>query len=207
MRIGDEDRLKVILIRHGKTKGNMESRYIGATDEPLCREGMEEIRLRVRAGAYPGADIVYASPLKRCIHTAELIYPEKTPILCADLRECYFGEFENKNYLELAGNENYKNWLAGNGTLEFPGGESQEDFKKRCRAAYETIIGNSRKEDTALVVHGGTIMAVLERYGEPRKGFYDWQLKNGEGYLCELKEDNIRLKVLLKLGERGGQHG
>ena len=31
--------MDVYLIRHGKTKGNLEGRYIGTTDEPLCEEG------------------------------------------------------------------------------------------------------------------------------------------------------------------------
>ena len=49
-------------------------------------------------------------------------------------------------------------------------------------------------------------MAILEKYGEPEKSFYDWQLKNGEGYLCELKEDPLRygtVTVLKKLGGTG----
>ena len=45
---------KVTLIRHGKTAGNLEKRYIGITDEVLCKEGREEIA----AKEYPKADIV-----------------------------------------------------------------------------------------------------------------------------------------------------
>ena len=32
--------VRVILIRHGKTRGNLEGRYVGRTDEPLCPEGV-----------------------------------------------------------------------------------------------------------------------------------------------------------------------
>lgn len=35
--------MKLIFIRHGKTAGNLERRYIGRTDEPLCDEGIAEI--------------------------------------------------------------------------------------------------------------------------------------------------------------------
>ncbi len=197
--------MKVILIRHGKTKGNLENRYMGTTDEPLCKSGMEQIQSLVSSHSYPKAEVIYVSPLKRCIKTAELIYPGKALILCKNLKECYFGEFENKNYLELAGNKNYQEWLDSNGTLEFPGGEKQKDFRKRCCQAYETIIENCGRKDTALIVHGGTIMAVLEKYGVPKKGFYDWQVKNAEGYLCQLQEDNRSLKVLEKLKGREEQ--
>ena len=87
--------LKVILIRHGKTYGNMLGRYIGSrTDEPLCREG---IRL-LREKKYPPAEYVYTSPMRRCLETAGEIYPG---VPCGRnhlLAECDFGAFENKNY-------------------------------------------------------------------------------------------------------------
>ena len=31
------------LLRHALTRGNLEGRYIGQTDEPLCREGREQL--------------------------------------------------------------------------------------------------------------------------------------------------------------------
>ena len=46
--------MKIILIRHGKTEGNIKNRYIGRTDEPLCGEGLDEIR----KNKYPPADFV-----------------------------------------------------------------------------------------------------------------------------------------------------
>ena len=53
--------MKLIFIRHGKTAGNLERRYIGRTDEPLCDEGIAEILGK----EYPDADIVVASPMFR----------------------------------------------------------------------------------------------------------------------------------------------
>ena len=61
--------MKLILIRHGKTKGNREKRYIGKTDEPLEKN-------TVIVKKYPKTDIVISSPMKRCIMTANLIYPD-----------------------------------------------------------------------------------------------------------------------------------
>ena len=62
--------MKIILIRHGKTAGNIKGRYIGKTDEPLCEEGINEIR----ENTYPKADFVISSPMLRCRQTAEIIY-------------------------------------------------------------------------------------------------------------------------------------
>ena len=84
----------MVLIRHGKTYGNTQGRYIGArTDEPLCPEG----KAALFKSSYPEAEFVYVSPMKRCIETAQCIYPgipmEKNLLL----KECDFGVFENKS--------------------------------------------------------------------------------------------------------------
>ena len=45
---------EIILVRHGKTAGNLEGRYIGSrTDEPLCEEGIHALEEKVREGIYP----------------------------------------------------------------------------------------------------------------------------------------------------------
>ena len=55
----ENDKITVCLIRHGITKGNLEGRYIGTTDEPLYDNKIQK--------AYPDADLVVSSPLKRCV--------------------------------------------------------------------------------------------------------------------------------------------
>ena len=192
--------LEFFFIRHGKTYGNTLGRYIGTTDEPLCREGRECLT----GGTYPQVETVYVSPMKRCLETAAILYPGLTPKVIDQLRECDFGEFENKNYLELSGNPAYQEWVDSGGALPFPGGESQEAFKKRCREGFRkvleqelfyrnapgglekrlhgTYVDAASPRRIALVVHGGTIMSILEAYGSPRESFYRWQAKNGEGF-------------------------
>lgn len=167
--------MRIVFIRHGKTRGNLEKRYIGVTDEPLCAEGIAELR----AGRYPDCEIVVSSPMKRCIETARLIYPDKVPVICAKLSECDFGDFEGKNFTELSGNADYQRWVDSGGTLPFPNGESPDDFKARCVRGFDEMISRfSEHKSIAFTVHGGTIMAVMERYGG--RGFYDYQIGNGD---------------------------
>lgn len=45
--------MKIVLIRHGATKGNLEKRYIGRTDEDLCGEGIKKLKEDTYAGIYP----------------------------------------------------------------------------------------------------------------------------------------------------------
>ena len=53
--------MKLLLIRHGMTQGNLEKRYIGRTDEPLCAEGRTVLQKQT---AVP-CSRVFASPMKR----------------------------------------------------------------------------------------------------------------------------------------------
>ena len=131
--------MKIVLIRHGATKGNLEKRYIGRTDEDLCGEGIKKLKEYTCAGIYPPAQAVFSSPMKRCLSTAECIYPVQTPQIVWNFRECDFGLFEGKNYKELTGNPQYQQWIDSNGTLPFPGGEALTDFKKRSVRAFLEI--------------------------------------------------------------------
>lgn len=175
---------EIVLLRHLKTCGNTKGRYIGSrTDEPL----LESEKMRIRGRSYPSVEKLYVSPMKRCLETARWIWPEQASSMkiCSGLRECDFGEFENKNYLELSGNPSYQAWIDSGGTLPFPGGESMEAFRQRCLEAFEWIVKENKETDgrIAIVAHGGTIMAILEHYGTPERGYFDYQVKNGEGYL------------------------
>ncbi len=169
--------MRIVFIRHGKTKGNIEKRYIGSTDEELSDTGICEIEgLKYK---YPYAERIISSPMKRCIQTAGIIYGNAFEI-CEDLRECDFGDFENKNYGELKNNGDYLKWLESGGKNGFPGGEGYYEFCGRCSECFEKIILNNDAESLAFVVHGGTIMAILERFYYKKKSFFDWRIKNGE---------------------------
>ena len=173
--------IKIYLIRHGQTPGNKLSRYIGTTDEPLSEEG----RAFLEKLDYPMPDTLCVSPLLRCVETAGILFPEKEMHIIEELSECDFGEFENKNYKELSGNENYQKWIDSNGTLPFPGGESRENFKRRSLKGFQKAVAQCIREEVntaALVIHGGTIMNIMEEYGDRQRTFYEWHVKNGGGY-------------------------
>ena len=171
-----------ILIRHGMTKGNLEKRYVGCrTDEPLCPEGIASLRQH----PYPSVQCVYSSPMKRCLETAALIYPGIPVRIIPDFRECDFGEFEYKNYAELNGREDYQAWIDSGGELPFPGGESRKSFSARSVAAFRSLPPCGKNENRALIVHGGTIMAIMEAAASPKGSYFDFQVKNGWGYILD----------------------
>ncbi len=177
--------MRIIFIRHGATKGNLEKRYIGITDEELSAEGINKLKKTT----YPHGDKIIVSAMKRCIQTAHIIYPDREYIINEDLRECNFGIFENKSYEDLKDNKLYKDWLNSGGKTGFPEGESRQEFSARCCSAFICAVNTySHCESLVFVVHGGTIMAILEKYHISKKDFYSWQIKNGE--FSELKFEN-----------------
>lgn len=179
--------MKIILIRHGMTAGNLSGRYIGVTDEPLCREGADVVRSRV----YPPCDILFSSPMKRCIETAKLIYPALSPVIDEDFRECDFGDFEGKNYSELNGNAEYQRWIDSGGTLPFPNGESPDAFRSRCHEAFLRCVRPLDCGTAAFVVHGGTIMSIMSGFGGG--DYFGFRVKNACGYTAEFDGEKLTL--------------
>lgn len=200
MRNRTEDQIEIVMIRHGATPANREHRYLGKTDESLSEDGKKELKDNKKMYIYPEVSLVFTSPMKRCVETAELLYPETEKVVVPQWEEMDFGEFEGKNYLELKGNRKYQEWIDSNGTLPFPKGESREIFIKRCMDGFQKMLDcENLPEKMGLVVHGGTIMAILSSlYGGE---YFDYQLRNGQGYraiLC-LQEKNMKIVDLKKL--------
>lgn len=181
--------MTVYFIRHGQTQGNLEHRYIGSTDQPLCARGRDALGGR----ELPAVTALYVSPLRRCRETAALLYPDMPQITVDDLRECDFGAFEGHSYEELKEDPAYRAWIDTGGGSAPPGGEAKADMARRTEAAFRSITARHRPEDAiALVVHGGTIMALLEALEDSHE-FYRWQVPNGGGFCC--RWDGGRLTV------------
>lgn len=189
------DKINIYLIRHAATLGNTKGRYIGKTDESLCEKGKENIIRALNDNMYPNVNLVIVSPMKRCIETARLIYPTHKYIIIDELSEMDFGDFENKNYEELSGNKYYQKWIDSNGELPFPKGEVRQDFIERTMKGFRKTIEYVYKSDIykkmdkaekiniAMVVHGGTIMAITSSlYG---CDYYKYQIKNGRTLIIE----------------------
>lgn len=186
--------MKVYFIRHGKTKGNLEGRYVGRTDEGLQEDFIYELKEK----NMPVVDGIYVSPMRRCIETCGHMYPGREYEIVENLKEMDFGDFEYKSFDELNGDILYQSWVDSNGTLPFPGGESMITFQVRCKSAFEKAIENAMEsgyKEVAFVVHGGTIMALLDAYSEPHKDYFYWQVKNGCGYEGRIEVIDERMVI------------
>lgn len=184
-------KVSCLLIRHGKTQGNIEKRYIGCrTDEELCELGIKELK-KNSLTASKQFQLIYVSPLRRCRQTAELLFPGCETAVVDALKEIDFGDFENKNYEDLKEKAEYQKWLDTGGTIPFPNGEDRNSFVKRSIDAFNDILKADNQPVIPFVIHGGNIMAIMSEL--TGKDYYSFQISCGEAYQvsCLISEDNI----------------
>ncbi len=200
MRNRSENQITLVLIRHGATRANKEHKYAGKTDEALIEEGKKELEEYRKLQYYPDADVLFTSPMKRCMQTAEILYPKLKPVRVKDWEEMDFGAFEGKSYKELQGDKRYQAWIDSHGTLPFPEGESREEFIARCRKGFQYMREKLKQTEAekepqtiGMIVHGGTIMALLSTYGDG--DYFDYQTANGKGYICTVKDFYRKLTI------------
>lgn len=172
-------------IRHGAIDETMAGKYIGTTDVTLSDKGRMALRKLDYEEKYPGTQVVFTSPLKRCTETCKILYPEQTPLVIDNLSECNFGEWEGKTAEELKGNSDFEKWLAGDSSVKPPKGESNADFTRRICLMFESMVEGLIKTGTTesvIVTHGGVIMTLLAIYGMPQAKPFEWVMDNGFGY-------------------------
>lgn len=164
--------MKITLIRHGETEGNLRKAYIGSTDEPLSLEGISKLQTVSNLQKK-----VYVSNKIRTQETAKILFPQAELEIISLLEEMNFGLFEGKNFKELEENVLYQTWISGNCQGFCPKGERMSDFIYRCKNAfYQVATKNS--EDKIFVIHGGTIMAICSQFVR-NSSYFQWQVPCG----------------------------
>ena len=184
---------RFLLIRHGKTQGNLERRYVGDPEEPLCQQGIEIAKTLTRSGELPFIDVLYSGQALRCRQTAEILFPKIQYKPC-QMAEIDFGIFKNKNADDLLGNKEYETWLNTNCMGDIPEGENVQDFKERSCEIFLEIAQKHKTGTTAFIIHGGNIMAIMERFALPKQNFYDYHLSNCGYFFCQWENNKLRIE-------------
>ena len=154
--------MRLILMRHGETTWNAESRLQGQDNSDLSERGVEQAR---RFGAFVRAlkpARVVSSDLGRTRQTAALIGHADCPS-DARLREWHMGSWTGRTKPELiaAHADLYHAWRAGTHTPE--GGEPWPVFRDRVAAGLRHWLA-AGEGDLLAVVHGGVIRAALDAF-------------------------------------------
>lgn len=152
---------RLYLLRHGETVSN--GRYVGVTDCELSETGKEEIKILSSSFSSVNFTKIFSSPLRRCVHTAELLQLPKGVVIQPDIQEISFGRWENLTFAEIAkiDQANIDIWVSDPLNFSFPGGENVRDFVDRLKKFEDSIIQDLDDGNYLLITHGGVIRFLL----------------------------------------------
>ena len=166
--------MRLLLVRHGETEGNVGRRLQGSED-PLTERGRRQAA-EIAAHLSGRDDIValYASPYRRAFDTASAIgdalgvEPEPRPAL-AELDVGDAAGYRFEAWIEEFPEEAERFRLEGV-NYRWPGGESGLDLSARAEREMGRILECHRREAGAVVIvsHGGALAWIIAHLlGEP----------------------------------------
>jgi probable phosphoglycerate mutase len=153
----------LVLIRHGPTAWNAESRLQGQSDTPLSPEGRDAVRRWRLPAELDGGDWTWlTSPLHRARETVALLRPDAMPAARPEpaLMEMRWGAWEGRLLEELRaeGGAAMRDSEARGLDFRPPGGESPRDVAARMAPLLAAVAAAG--SPTVAVCHKGVIRAV-----------------------------------------------
>ena len=164
--------MRLLLVRHGETEGNV-SRKLQGPDDPLTERGRRQAE-EIAAHLSGRDDVValYASPYRRAFDTARAIggaldvEPEPRPALAElDVGEAAGYRFEAwvEEFPEEA-----ERFRAEGVDYSWPGGESGRDLAARTEGEMDRILRAHAGGTVVVVSHGGALAWIIAHLlGEP----------------------------------------
>lgn len=89
-------------------------------------------------------------------------------------------------------------------------GEQSSFCSRVCSAFLELTQGWQQKEPQAVypvVAHGGTQMALLEQFGEPKRSYYEGQTQAGDGWKLVWENERLWIKGQLSFRRQQEKRG
>lgn len=156
---------RLMLIRHGQTAWNKESRCQGQTDVSLDDLGLRQAQALAERLAEENIDAIYSSNLQRAVQTADAIADSKDLLIRKEpgLRETNFGDWEGMTTQEID-NQFGNAWTAWkeNPDLSPPqGGETPSQVSLRVEEVLKRILKEHAEETIVCVCHGGSARILL----------------------------------------------
>ncbi len=113
---------------------------------------------------WPPIELIWSSPLRRAMQTAEIIARRLNVPIVTDprLKELDAGVFQGqlRRDLEALFPEEYARWLAGDLDFVIPEGESRRQLMARGTAVFREIAAGPQRH-VVVVTHGGLLTAAL----------------------------------------------
>jgi broad specificity phosphatase PhoE len=158
---------RLFFVRHGENVANLTKEFSSRrVDYSLTAKGILQAQQTAEYFSARSIRNIYASPLKRAYETAAIIAaPHLLPLITLqDLSEIDVGDLELQPPTET--NWDFHNsvlmdWLQGNVSRTFPGGENQLQLWRRMRRALEQITQDVEDGEAIAVTHGGILFTTI----------------------------------------------
>lgn len=181
--------MRINYIRHGKTIVNFQHRVSGRrTDDPLCQEGLDEIRENILRGIYPREPFeCYTSCLQRTQQTLRLVYPDRPFTISPLLNERDFGLIEYETDLEVINRWRVERVDERGEEIEEAfstiGGESTLVFTRRVLRDFTAFLDECYQPDKTITIfgHGGYLRQLFPAFEVPGLARLRPRIRNGFG--------------------------
>ncbi|MBC8403269.1 MAG: histidine phosphatase family protein [Candidatus Marinimicrobia bacterium] len=158
----------LVLIRHGETDWNQIGRYQGQADPSMNEAGFTQARNLVTQISHIKLNILYSSPLKRALQTAQIVAQELNLPLQTDsrLKEINQGVWQTQLHSEIQAEfpDQFRQWESHPWTITPPGGESLPAVRKRIDDFVDEVIQINKGQVIGLVTHRIPIAIVKIRF-------------------------------------------
>ncbi len=156
---------RLLLVRHGNTKGNSAERFWGQTDVELSADGIWQAERLSDRLAEEKIDFIYSSELLRASATAEIIASrhQMKVITCPELPEINFGKVEGLSFSEIGQRypELVRAWPTRNPSFRFPEGESISDLNNRIMGFLPRLEKHTTEDTVLVVAHSGVLRLLV----------------------------------------------
>jgi alpha-ribazole phosphatase len=156
---------KIILVRHGRTAWHAQGRYAGTADVPLDDVGLEQARLVADALSDVQIDVIFSSPLSRCLALAQKVGEVKDLEVSVDdrLSEIDLGRWDGETYKDIFDKDGaiLKKWTEDPTSVTIPGGESLIAVQARAMEWFKDAVDSNPHSTIMASSHGGPLRAML----------------------------------------------
>lgn len=181
--------VRLLLVRHGETEWNRESRFQGVKDIPLNENGRAQAALAAEFLKSITLDFAISSPLQRPKETAEIIlkyHPNLNLEFRSELVEICHGLWEGKLEKEIEKDWTglLKQWKIAPETVQMPEGENLEQVSVRAVTCWEYLVkkySSSSQLVTGLIVAHDAINKVILCHILGLSPAKIWSIKQGNG--------------------------
>ncbi len=177
---------RIILVRHGETDWNKQSRFQGQIDIPLNENGKAQANAASKFLKDIPIQKAFSSSLLRPRETAQIILKEHPQIgisLKDNLKEINHGEWEGKLEHEIMSNwsDLLQTWKTFPEKVQMPDGENINEVSTRSLTGWKEICKDLKDNETALVVAHDAVNKTILCHLLGLTPSEIWMIKQGNG--------------------------